>query len=141
MTRICLDKAASATSEERVPDYPDASKIPFLTSPTALRTLTHTRIKQLRKAASQPWDQPPVPPGLSDCCGSACDPCVKDLWKEELRCWQERWGSKAIKLGIDGKPDITKQVKSGEESANKLASSCSASDEDARKMPGAFLDW
>lgn len=33
--------------------------------------------------------KPPTPPNPWDCCGSSCKPCVKDLYKEELRVWQE----------------------------------------------------
>lgn len=45
-------------------------------------------------------DSPPVPPVApddSDCCRSGCDPCVFDLYQEELeryraqlRAWEER---------------------------------------------------
>ncbi|KAL2783184.1 hypothetical protein BJX66DRAFT_138297 [Aspergillus keveii] len=56
------------------------------------KRLTATRTKQLIRAASRDHDDPPPKPGLGECCGSSCDPCVNDLWKEELACWRERWG-------------------------------------------------
>ncbi|KAB8078307.1 hypothetical protein BDV29DRAFT_152835 [Aspergillus leporis] len=60
------------------------------------KRLAGTRMKQLIRAADRPHDDPPPPPGLGDCCGSSCDPCVKDLWREELACWRERWGGAAV---------------------------------------------
>ncbi|KAA8648912.1 uncharacterized protein ATNIH1004_004799 [Aspergillus tanneri] len=60
------------------------------------KRLTTTRTKQLVRAAEREHDDPPPPPDLGDCCGSSCDPCVTDLWKEELACWRERWGNGAI---------------------------------------------
>ncbi|KAH8428460.1 uncharacterized protein LDX57_006158 [Aspergillus melleus] len=60
------------------------------------KRLTATRTKQLVRAAERAHDDPPPPPGLGECCGSSCDPCVNDLWKEELACWRERWGEGAM---------------------------------------------
>ncbi|KAH2319073.1 hypothetical protein KXV64_002551 [Aspergillus fumigatus] len=57
------------------------------------KRLSTTRWKQLVRAAAREHDDPPPPPGLGECCGSSCDPCVTDLWREELACWRERWGS------------------------------------------------
>ncbi|GAA0789191.1 oxidoreductase-like domain-containing protein [Marinobacterium sediminicola] len=31
----------------------------------------------------------PTPPADGECCESACEPCVWDLYYEELRQWQE----------------------------------------------------
>lgn len=31
----------------------------------------------------------PTPPADSECCESACEPCVWDTYYEELRLWQE----------------------------------------------------
>ncbi|KAL3469789.1 hypothetical protein BJX99DRAFT_64309 [Aspergillus californicus] len=56
------------------------------------KRLTGTRTKQLVRAAAREHDDPPPRPGLGECCGSSCDPCVNDLWKEEVACWRERWG-------------------------------------------------
>ncbi|RAQ42191.1 hypothetical protein AFGD_001353 [Aspergillus flavus] len=60
------------------------------------KRLTGTRTKQLIRAADRGHDDPPPPPGLGECCGSSCDPCVNDLWREELACWRERWGEGAV---------------------------------------------
>lgn len=30
----------------------------------------------------------PIPPGDYDCCESACEPCVWDIYYDELRQWQ-----------------------------------------------------
>jgi hypothetical protein len=75
------------------PAYADASTIPYLlpSNCTKLR-MTNTRKKQLIKAANREWDQPPPKPGYDECCGSSCTPCVKDLWKEDVLVWKQRWG-------------------------------------------------
>ncbi|KEQ77651.1 hypothetical protein M436DRAFT_36611 [Aureobasidium namibiae CBS 147.97] len=31
----------------------------------------------------------PVKPPAGDCCGSSCDPCVMDLYAQELKIWKE----------------------------------------------------
>lgn len=43
----------------------------------------------------------PVPPGDNECCNSGCDPCVFDLYAQELeryrtelRAWEERQAAK-----------------------------------------------
>ncbi len=74
------------------PAYADVASVPTI---VAQRRITNIRKKQLIKAASRPFDDPPPPPKPDECCGSSCDPCVKTLWKEELACWRERWGSAA----------------------------------------------
>ncbi|GKZ71470.1 hypothetical protein AnigIFM50267_007511 [Aspergillus niger] len=61
--------------------------------------LPNTRAKQLLRAAERDYNDPPPPPGLGECCGSSCDPCVNDLWKEELAIWRERWGDGAVEDG------------------------------------------
>lgn len=58
--------------------------------------LSGTREKQLIRAASRPHNDPPPPPGLGLCCGSSCDPCVNELWRQERDTWRERWGDHAI---------------------------------------------
>ncbi|KAL4865268.1 hypothetical protein BDV12DRAFT_200307 [Aspergillus spectabilis] len=69
----------------------EPTEIPFLKTKTAKR-LTNTRLKQLLRAASRDYNDPPPKPALGECCGSSCDPCVNDLWREEVACWKERWG-------------------------------------------------
>jgi hypothetical protein len=49
-------------------------------------------------------DPPPLPPrrpGNDECCHSGCDPCILDLYEEELeryraelRAWEQRTGKK-----------------------------------------------
>ena len=31
----------------------------------------------------------PTPPGDYECCESSCDPCVWDIYYEEMRIWKE----------------------------------------------------
>ncbi|KAL4803082.1 hypothetical protein BDV18DRAFT_163607 [Aspergillus unguis] len=83
------------------------------------KRLTGTRTKQLVRAAARGVDDPPPKPGLGECCGSSCDPCVNDLWREELECWKERWG-------------LNLENGQGKENGQK--------GEEKRKMPGSF-EW
>lgn len=34
-------------------------------------------------------NEKPIPPGDYDCCESGCEPCVWDIYRDELRQWQE----------------------------------------------------
>lgn len=91
------------------------------------KRLTKTRTKQLVKAVSRDGDDPPPKPGLGECCGSSCDPCVNDLWREELACWRERWGvdAEGKSAGGDGK-EVTEVTE--------------VKVKQVKKMPGSF-DW
>lgn len=60
------------------------------------KRLSGTRTKQLLRAAGRAYDDPPPPPELGTCCGSSCDPCVNDLWREERDVWRERWGDRRV---------------------------------------------
>ncbi|KAL4893821.1 hypothetical protein BDV59DRAFT_177241 [Aspergillus ambiguus] len=84
------------------------------------KRLSGTRLKQLLRAAERAHDDPPPPPGLGECCGSSCDPCVNDLWREELACWRERWGEGAVE---GGKKETETEKQKGDQ-----------------RMPGSF-DW
>jgi hypothetical protein len=82
------------------PAYEDAGSIPYLLPSHCTKLkMTHTRKKQLIKAANRNWDEPPKKPGNDECCGSHCSPCVKDLWTEEIVVWKQRWGIKGE--GVD----------------------------------------
>lgn len=43
-------------------------------------------------AGSEPDDDdpPPEPPLPGECCGSGCDPCILDVYEEELARWRAR---------------------------------------------------
>lgn len=58
--------------------------------------LSGTRTKQLLRAASRAYNDSPPPPELGSCCGSSCDPCVNDLWREERDVWRGRWGDRGV---------------------------------------------
>ncbi|KAJ6010487.1 hypothetical protein N7451_001899 [Penicillium sp. IBT 35674x] len=60
------------------------------------KRLSGTRTKQLLRAAGRAYNDPPPPPELGTCCGSSCDPCVNDLWREERDVWRERWGDRRV---------------------------------------------
>ncbi|THV08417.1 hypothetical protein K435DRAFT_847282 [Dendrothele bispora CBS 962.96] len=57
--------------------------------------LTPSRLQELFAALMYSWimqaksPKPPKEPDPWDCCGSNCKPCVNELWRQELRCWQE----------------------------------------------------
>lgn len=60
-------------------------------SPT-LKRLLKTRLAPIREdklvaAALSPTK--PVKPPAGECCGSSCNPCVMDLYREELLVWKE----------------------------------------------------
>ncbi|KAJ6096814.1 hypothetical protein N7486_007560 [Penicillium sp. IBT 16267x] len=63
------------------------------------KRLSGTRTKQLLRAAGRAYNDPPPPPELGTCCGSSCDPCVTDLWREERDIWRERWGDRRVEDG------------------------------------------
>lgn len=90
------------TPESKPPPQPVPYYTPT-TTPTYKRLqklrLSGTRTKQLIRAASRAHDDPPPPPELGACCGSSCDPCVNDLWREEREVWKERWGEYAVEGG------------------------------------------
>ena len=69
------------------------------------KRLTGTRTKQLLRAASRAYNDPPPEPELGMCCGSSCDPCVNDLWREERAVWRERWGDGRVEdiRGAEGR--------------------------------------
>ncbi|RAL09757.1 uncharacterized protein BO97DRAFT_472246 [Aspergillus homomorphus CBS 101889] len=93
-------------------------------TPTVIKARKHlsgTRAKQLLRAAERDYNDPPPPPGLGECCGSSCDPCVRDLWREELAVWRERWGEVAEEGGGS--------QEGGDEGAEKV-----------KKMPGSW-EW
>ncbi|PYH43702.1 uncharacterized protein BP01DRAFT_358421 [Aspergillus saccharolyticus JOP 1030-1] len=107
---------------------PQAAYTPQET-PAVIRARKHlsgTRAKQLLRAAERDYNDPPPPPGLGECCGSSCDPCVQDLWREELAVWRERWGEAAQEDG-EGSQDKRDQA-AGEEATGK------------GKMPGSW-EW
>ncbi|KAJ5722863.1 hypothetical protein N7488_000898 [Penicillium malachiteum] len=60
------------------------------------KRLSGTRTKQLLRAAGRAYNDPPPQPELGMCCGSSCDPCVNDLWREEREVWRERWGDRRV---------------------------------------------
>lgn len=76
-----------STTTAHTPIYQNPADIPRIKK--AQKHLSGTRTKQLIRAAERAPDEPPVP---GECCGSACDPCVMDLWREEVAVWKERWG-------------------------------------------------
>lgn len=97
-TKQVQDASISEESEPKTPPeaYYTPNEVPLFKKLQKKR-LSGTRTKQLLRAASRAHDDPPPPPELGTCCGSSCDPCVNDLWKEERDVWLERWGDRAIK--------------------------------------------
>ncbi|KAL2870164.1 uncharacterized protein BJX67DRAFT_346704 [Aspergillus lucknowensis] len=88
LSRSQTARIQSIMSEAPDPLY-DPEDVPRIKN---AKRLTATRTKQLVRAAARAHDDPPPRPGLGECCGSSCDPCVNDLWREEMECWRERWG-------------------------------------------------
>lgn len=64
-------------------------------SPTLIKLLK-TRLAPIREnelitKALNPTRPVKPPADGRECCGSACKPCVMDLYGEELRVWKECW--------------------------------------------------
>lgn len=60
-------------------------------SPTLARLLK-SRLAPVREdalLAAASSTEKPVKPAAGDCCGSSCNPCVMDLYREELKVWKE----------------------------------------------------
>lgn len=115
-TKISIETPTSDSTTQPTPKpYYTSEETPLYK--TLYRTrLTKTRTKQLLRAGDRAYNDPPPPPGLGDCCGSSCDPCVRDLWKQEIGIWRERWGD----WGVEDGTDVPKEKKS-EKKEEKLA--------------------
>lgn len=118
-----------------VPAFAEPGDIPMLRD----ARLAPARLEQLIAAAARERDDPPPPPRPDECCGSACSPCVKQLWSEELRAWKERWGvgaaaaaRRAAKAEARRAGGASKRGDAGIPQTQR----CS----EASVMPGAF-DW
>lgn len=63
-------------------------------SPRAAAGGHHPSRKRTLNAPANPDDDPrpvpPEPPLPSDCCESGCDPCVYDLYADQLQHYRER---------------------------------------------------
>ena len=70
----------------------------------------------------------PEKPKLGACCGSSCDPCVMDMYAEELKVWKECW------VKWDGEEEVSKDGSVVKEEVIQEVR------EKERKMPGAF-EW
>lgn len=106
-------------------------------SPTLTRLLK-TRLAPVREeallAAAAPDAERPVKPAAGDCCGSSCNPCVMDLYREELKIWKECLESREKSAG--------EQVEEGDAVVTGEATRTLQSEEETgrRKVPGAF-EW
>jgi hypothetical protein len=57
-----------------------------------LARLLKSRLAPIREAAllkAAMGSEKPVKPATGDCCGSSCNPCVMDLYRQELKVWKE----------------------------------------------------
>lgn len=127
------------------PVYEDASLIPLI------KDGRHAplRAQQLIAAASRDHDDPPPPPGLDECCGSSCQPCVKELWAQETKAWKIRWGLAKDKMPVvrgarnaDAKVKVDSlREKEKERKEEKREEDKTEVKEPGSCMPGAFLDW
>jgi hypothetical protein len=109
---------------------------PKARSPT-LKKLIKSRLAPIRETelitkALCP-DKPLKPPADGrECCGSACKPCVMDLYGEELRVWKECWVLWEDEKMKDSA--ITIEEKTMNEGVSKQDQGAT------QKMPGSF-DW
>lgn len=103
--------------------------------------LTKTRTKQLLRAAEREYNDPPPPPGLGDCCGSSCDPCVRDLWKEEIGVWRERWGDWAEEKTEKTEEKTTEKNTIQDVSQEKEVSKVKLASRGVKKSLQKDLEW
>jgi hypothetical protein len=104
-TEISIETQNSDSTTQRTPEpYYTPEETPLFKTLYKTR-LTKTRTKQLLRAGARGYNDPPPPPGLGDCCGSSCDPCVRDLWKQEIGIWRERWGDWGVEDGVGDSTD------------------------------------
>ncbi|KAM0809295.1 hypothetical protein AB5N19_09638 [Seiridium cardinale] len=101
-------------------------------SPTLARLLK-SRLAPVRETAllnAAMGNEKPVKPAAGDCCGSSCNPCVMDLYREELKVWKECAQYRAS-LG---------NAESGSSDSDSLTTSTRNNGRTPGKMPGSF-DW
>ena len=73
-------------------------------------------------------DAKPVKPPPGECCGSSCDPCVMDLYAQELKVWKECAGYReSLEVEGEGIEGVC-----SEEAGRTTTLEC--------KVPGAF-EW
>ncbi|KAJ5792151.1 uncharacterized protein N7503_008129 [Penicillium pulvis] len=95
-TPTLKEARAKDEEEDKEPEpYYKPNEVPTFKALQKKR-LSGTRTKQLLRAAGRAYNDPPPPPELGTCCGSSCDPCVNDLWREERNVWRERWGDRRV---------------------------------------------
>jgi hypothetical protein len=54
------------------------------------------------RISHDPRPQPPEQPGDDECCRSGCDPCIFDLYQQELQRYREQlaqWEARQAKAG------------------------------------------
>lgn len=96
------------------------------------RSPTLTRLLKARPAPSRETtllqaalsETRPLKPPPGECCGSSCDPCVMDLYAQELKVWKECKALREVGDG-DGVPEVSERVQ-------VVNAEC--------KVPGAF-EW
>lgn len=117
-SKISIETPTSASTQSTPEPYYTPEETPLFKTLYKTR-LTKTRTKQLLRAGERGYDDPPPPPGLGDCCGSSCDPCVRDLWKQEIGIWRERWGDRGVEDGVGVSTDAKKSEKKEEKLAKR----------------------
>lgn len=105
------------------------------TSPTLKRLLASrpAPIREAKLFEAALSAEKPVKPPPGECCGSSCDPCVMDLYAQEVRVWKE---CREVREGLgedqgQGEGDGGKEEKGGEGKDGL---------EGKLKVPGAF-EW
>jgi hypothetical protein len=81
----------------------------------------------------------PVKPPAGECCGSSCDPCVMDLYAQELKVWKE---CAAYRESLREEAGTEGSGKIGSESGSSSGSEASGRVLGTRecRVPGAF-EW
>ena len=99
---------------------------PTLTSLLKARPAPSRETNLLNAAFS---NSKPVKPPPGECCGSSCDPCVMDLYAQELKVWKE---CAAFRKVLDHAAEQGAEALAAGSESVEAPSSC--------KMPGTF-EW
>lgn len=113
------------------PPPPPSLKILKAHSPT-LTKLLKARPAPIRETAlisAATSRTKPIKPAAGDCCGSSCDPCVMELFAQELKVWKE---CALLREVVGAEEGGDGDVKEEEEEDKEKLENC--------KVPGAF-EW
>ncbi|GAA5951303.1 hypothetical protein JCM3765_002439 [Sporobolomyces pararoseus] len=82
-----MPSASSSSSSTPLTDSELLSQSPYLSKLVLKGRLAPSRYSKLLISARS--ISKPLKPEIWECCGSSCKPCVLELYKQELKVWEE----------------------------------------------------